>query len=75
MVAFDSNRDLNYFREREKKRGRAKTRKIGLCVHVCIFVCVRKCQKKESKRKRRMEKIQRRKAIMICVTGDNDEAT
>jgi len=52
MVAFDSNRDLNYFRERERENGEErKTRKIGLCVHVCIFVCVRKCKKKRKQKK------------------------
>ena len=44
MVAFDSNRDLNYFRERERERererGRAKNKKNRI-VSACMYICVR----------------------------------
>ena len=52
MIAFDSYRDLNYFREREQ--GRVKTRKIELCVHVCILLYI--CVLEEVSKKRKQKK-------------------
>ena len=53
MIAFDSYRDLNYFRERENKEEWKQEKSNCVCMYVyyCIFVCLRKCQKKRKQKK------------------------